>query len=93
MRLATLFFLIAAPALAADGFGTLPEYQKDFDAAVACQPMKDGRRVWKGRDAFYIQSWLFYTGQSGALDEESTDAVIKKDNPPETVAMFEEQCK
>ena len=91
MRLAALVFLIAAPAVAADGFGTTHEYAEDFKSAVACQPI-DGRKVWKGESAYYIQSWLFQTGQSGILDEESADAIPVKDNTADALAAFEAAC-
>lgn len=91
MRLAALFFMMAAPAMAADGFGTTHDYAEDFKSAVSCKPV-DGRKVWKGDKAFYIQSWLFQTGQSGVLDDESADAIPVKDNDKEALSAFEAAC-
>lgn len=91
MKFALIALLFAAPAFAADGFGTTIEYRADFETASACNPI-DGRKVWKGEQAFYIQSWLFQTGQSGVLDEESADAIPVKGNDKEALAAFEAAC-
>jgi hypothetical protein len=93
MRL--LFVLLAlfvSPAWSADGFSTVNEYQADFDKAHACKPI-DGRKFWEGERAFYLQSWLFYTGQSGLLDDENADVLDRKDLSKEDITKFEGACK
>lgn len=94
MRMALLLasLLLAMPAGAADGFYTADEYQADFATAVACKPV-EGRKLWKGKEAFYIQSWLFYTGQSGALDDESASVIIPSENTPKVMAQYVAACE
>lgn len=90
MRLAALVLLIAAPAMAADGFGTSMEFREDFKSAIACQPV-EGRKVWKGKDAFYIQAYLFGKG-AGVLDDEYASAIPLKDNTEAALAAFKAAC-
>jgi len=94
MRMALLFasLLLAVPANAADGFITADEYQADFATAVPCEPV-EGRKLWKGKEAFYIQAWLFYTGQSGALDDETADAIAFSENTPKVMAQYVAACE
>lgn len=87
-----LAILIASPAMAADGFGTLKEFQPDLDKAVQCHPI-DGRQVWKGEKAYYIQSCAFYTCGSGALSSDSADAIIPKNQSKKFMTAFVKACK
>ncbi|MDX0513328.1 hypothetical protein GOD47_01405 [Sinorhizobium medicae] len=94
MRMALLLISLslAVPAFAADGFSTLDEFQADFATATPCRPF-EGRKLWKGKEAFYIQSWLFYTGQSGLLDDESASVIIPSENTPKVMAQYVSACK
>lgn len=87
--LALLAFLIPASAWA---FSTVEEFQEDFEQARECEPI-EGRKVWAGKDAYYIQAWFFQTGQSSILDEETASAVPIEDNDAEALADFIEACK
>lgn len=91
MKSVLLALLIATPAVAADGFTTVKDFQPDFEKAVQCRPL-DGRKVWKGHTAYYIQSTMFYTDQSGALDPESADTVAIKTAPAKSLAVFKKVC-
>ena len=52
----------------------------------------DGRKVWKGGLAYYIQSYV-YDGQStDDATDIATDAVLPADNSPETMHEFEQAC-
>lgn len=73
-------------------FDTVPEYAKDFASARECKEI-DGRKVWAGEDAYYIQSWLFMTGDSGLLDPENASAVPLADNTAEDLTAFAVACK
>lgn len=89
--LAVFLLMISSSAYAADGFVTDDEYQPDFSNAVECRQI-DGRRVWRGRVAYYIQSNLFMTGQSGLLDNEAAAAVPFAENADPDLAAFKEAC-
>lgn len=87
--IAALSLLLVTPAWA---FSTVDEYAADFAKARECKPI-DGRKVWAGKDAYYIQAWLFYTGQSGLLDDEVASAVPIADNGKDALEPFEAACK
>ncbi|HXC39065.1 MAG TPA: hypothetical protein VN667_08960 [Burkholderiales bacterium] len=89
MRYLLALLLLTAP-VQASAFSTVSEFQKDFSAAKSCRPI-DGRQVWKGKQAFYIQSWLL--NQPGQVDPEAVSAVALKDNSPEDLKPFVEACK
>jgi hypothetical protein len=65
---------------------TVDELQTDFERAVPCHQI-DGRNVWKGALAFYIQSFV-YDGDTPV----AADAVLPEDNSAETVKEFEDAC-
>ncbi|RVH87736.1 hypothetical protein CN204_04185 [Sinorhizobium meliloti] len=92
MRMALLFasLLLAVPANAADGFITVDEYQADFATAVACKPV-EGRKLWKGKEAFYIQAWMF--SSPGPLDEETASAIVFSENTPKVMAQYVAACE
>ena len=92
MKSILLVLLLSAPAMAADGFTTVKEYQPDFDTAVQCKPV-DGRKFWKGHQAYYLQSNLFYTSDSGALDKGSASVIAFKDVNPKLKKTFAEACR
>ena len=92
MRTAFLLVFMASTAIAADGFSTVPEFEADFDHAKPCKPL-DGRKVWKGKTAFYIQALAFKTGQSGALSEDIASVVVKAEQQREALKMFEKACR
>ena len=70
---------------------TAEALQSDLQTAYSCKDI-DGRRVWKGGLAYYIQSYV-YDGQStGDATDIATDAVLPADNAPETIQEFEEAC-
>lgn len=87
---AALALLAAVPAHA---FTTLPESSADFAQARECRPLKDGRRVWVGHDAYYVQAWLFYTGESGQIDDDAVSVVSPADNSKDALAPFADACK
>lgn len=61
--------------------------QSDLQAAYACRDI-DGRKVWKGELAYYIQSYIY----DGQLADDAADAVLPEDNSPETMREFEQAC-
>jgi len=70
---------------------TADDLQADLQTAYACKEI-DGRKVWKGGLAYYIQSYV-YDGQStDDATDIATDAVLPADNAPETMREFEEAC-
>lgn len=89
MFTALLIATLVAPSDVAPTTVTMQELQEDFEAAVACRQI-DGRKVWKGELAYYIQSFV-YEGQAAA-SEDVADAVLPEDNTEETVREFEEAC-
>ncbi|MBD9647036.1 hypothetical protein M2267_002049 [Ensifer sp. KUDG1] len=68
---------------------TVDELQTDFERAVPCHQI-DGRNVWKGALAFYIQSFVYDGDTPVATD--AADAVLPEDNSAETVKEFEDAC-
>ncbi|WDZ78321.1 hypothetical protein PWG15_07505 [Ensifer adhaerens] len=68
---------------------TVDELQTDFESAVPCHQI-DGRKVWKGAIAFYIQSFVYDGDTPVATD--AADAVLPEDNSAETVKEFEDAC-
>lgn len=79
-------------AMAADGFSTIGELQSDFEKSSPCKEI-DGRKVWKGDKAFYIQAYAFTTGQSKALSDDSASAVIKSDQSKDVIDLYERACR
>ncbi len=70
---------------------TADALQADLQSAYPCKEI-DGRKVWKGGLAYYIQSYV-YDGQSADdATDVATDAVLPTDNSPETMHEFEEAC-
>jgi len=86
--LVLLALLAAWPAWA---YSTGDEYQPDFEKARECKPI-DGRKVWAGKDAYYIQANMFQTGQSGLLDDDAVSTVPIKDNDKVALEAFEKAC-
>jgi hypothetical protein len=74
----------AAPPPTADAL------QSDLQTAYSCKEI-DGRKVWKGGLAYYIQSYV-YDGQPADATDIATDAVLPADNSPETMREFEQAC-
>jgi hypothetical protein len=65
--------------------------QADLQTAYSCKDI-DGRKVWKGGLAYYIQSYV-YDGETAADETDmATDAVLPEDNSPETMREFEQAC-
>lgn len=93
-KLVVLAAIAFAPfaAIAADGFATVDELQPDFDRATPCKEI-DGRKVWKGNKAFYIQAYAFTTGQSKALSDDAASAVIKSDQSKDVIDLYERACR
>lgn len=87
----TALFLasLLAPTNAVSNVAMVEDLQADFEHAVACQQI-DGRRVWKGEIAYYIQSYVYEGDATGQTD--AADAVLPEDNTPETVKEFERAC-
>lgn len=92
MRTAILAVALLA-AMPARAFTTVDEYQPDFAKARECRDLEDGRKVWVGELGYYVQSWMFYTGQSGLLDDESASAVPFADNPEANLVDFKKACE
>ncbi|NRP73663.1 hypothetical protein ILFOPFJJ_04576 [Ensifer psoraleae] len=80
---------LLAPTNVPSNVATVEELQADFENAVACEEI-DGRRVWKGAIAYYIQSYVYESDVAGQAD--AADAVLPEDNTPETVKEFERAC-
>lgn len=87
--LAALFLLTATPCLA---WSTVPEYEWDFSKARECRPI-DGRKVWAGTEAYYIQSWLFWTGDSGLLDDEAVSVIDITENTAGALERYAAACQ
>lgn len=87
--LAALIVLAVSPAFA---FSTDPEFADDFATARECRPLADGRKLWAGEKAYYVQAWLFTTGQSGQLDDDVASVVPIADNTPEALKDFAAAC-
>lgn len=66
---------------------TTKQLQADFEHATPCKDV-DGRKVWKGRIAFFIQSYVY----NGDDTESGADAVLPGDNTAETMKEFEDAC-
>jgi hypothetical protein len=83
---------VAASESAPAGMPTADALQSDLQTAYACKDI-DGRKVWKGGLAFYIESFV-YDGEppDSTADGVATDAVLAADNDPETMKEFEEAC-
>ena len=86
---AALLLLVTSPAWA---WSTVPEYEADFAKARECTPI-DGRKVWAGERAYYIQAWLLATGDSGLLDDENASVVDVSENTPDALAAFTKACE
>lgn len=65
--------------------------QSDLQAAYACRDI-DGRKVWKGELAYYIQSYVYDGEQGDDAADMAADAVLPEDNSPETMREFEQAC-
>lgn len=90
---AAIFAVALVAAVPAQAFTTVDEYQPDFEKARECRDLEDGRKVWVGELGYYVQSWMFYTGQSGLLDDESASAIPFAENPPSNLAAFKQACE
>lgn len=80
----------AVPAFAGQ-FYAAPEYQNDFQNARQCRGMLNGRLVWKGQDAYYIQSNEFYTDESGAVAGDAVTTIFL-DNTHSSLKPFRKAC-
>ena len=89
MKALILLILLAAPAWA----WTPPEgYEADFAGARECRPV-DGRKLWVGGTAYYLQANLFRTSASGLLDDDAVSVIEFDDNSLEALATFADHCK
>ena len=89
MKSLILLTLLAAPAWA----WTPPEgYEADFAVARECRPV-DGRKLWVGGKGYYLQANLFWTGQSGLLDDDAVSVVEFDDNSLDTLSTFAALCR
>ena len=92
MFTALLIASLVAPSTAVPASATVADLQADIEAAVACRQI-DGRKVWKGEIAYYIQSYVYEGDAAASADRaEVADAVLPEDNSAETVKEFEEAC-
>ncbi|MDI7863980.1 hypothetical protein MRS76_18700 [Rhizobiaceae bacterium n13] len=86
--------LLIASLMAAPQFGgqvvTTEQLQADFEHAVPCREV-DGRKVWKGELAYFIQSYV-YNDEGAETTSEGADAVMPSDNTADTMREFEEAC-
>jgi hypothetical protein len=89
MRYLLALLLLTAP-VQASAFSTVSEFQPDFAKAKICRQI-DGRQVWQGKQAFYIQSWLL--NKPGKVDPDAVGAVALKDNKSEDLKPFVDACK
>lgn len=89
MRYLLALLLFTAP-VQASAFSTVAEFQPDFETAKSCRPI-DGRQVWQGKRAFYIQSWLL--NNPGRVDPDAVGTVAFKDNKKSDLKPFEDACK
>lgn len=81
--------LMASPHFAGEVL-TTEQLQSDFERAVPCREV-DGRKVWKGENAYFIQSYV-YNDDGTESAGEGADAVLPSDNTAETMKEFEEAC-
>jgi len=91
-----LFGLIFIAATAATSIPAAPEptadaMQSDLQTAYSCKDI-DGRKVWKGGLAYYIQSFVYDDATPDDAGNMATDAVLPEDNSPETMQEFEQAC-
>lgn len=87
-------FLISATAISGlqpAAEPTTDALQSDLQTAYACKDI-DGRKVWKGGLAFYIESFVYDGAQVDARTNIAADAVLPADNTPETMQEFEQAC-
>ncbi|MGQ3279937.1 MAG: hypothetical protein ACT6WE_25825, partial [Shinella sp.] len=63
---------------------TADDLQIDFETALPCPGLVDGREVWEGQKAFFVAS---YTREAMELDPSlvGADAVLRDDNDEATV--------
>lgn len=85
--LAVLIFIAPVQAFA---FETVAEFQPDFAVAKPCKPI-DGRQVWQGKKAYYIQNWMFW--KPGPVDPDTAGVVAFKDNKKSDLKPFAAACK
>lgn len=90
MKAALLLATLMAPPNAVEHIATTDDLQADFEKAIPCAQI-DGRNVWKGGIAYYIQSYVYDTN-GGEHAGDGADAVLPQDNTPETVREFEAAC-
>lgn len=90
------FALIFIAATAAASIPATPEptadaLQLDLQTAYSCKDI-DGRKVWKGGLAYYIQSFVYDDATPDDAGNMATDAVLAGDNSPETMQEFAQAC-
>lgn len=88
-----LIFLAAtsAASIPAAAEPTADALQSDLQTAYSCKDI-DGRKVWKGGLAYYIQSFVYDDASPDETANMATDAVLPEDNSPETMREFEQAC-
>ncbi|WP_245292775.1 hypothetical protein [Pararhizobium arenae] len=70
---------------------TAEALQSDLQTAYPCKDI-DGRKVWKGGLAYYIESYVYDGQPTGTATDVATDAVLPQDNTAETMEEFEQAC-
>lgn len=90
MRVTLAAILVLMPMSAALAFEPdMPGYDADFAAAKQCKPI-DGRQVWQGKTAYYIQEWLGYKA-GGPLDPDAV-GVVAKNSSKALLKEFRKAC-
>jgi hypothetical protein len=91
--LISLAIFIAAPAFA----GQLSDNPSQQELAQSTEVKQcrdiDGRKLWAGPKAYYLQAWQFKTAQSGLLDDDAVSVVSFADNKPADLDGLREACK
>lgn len=92
MLLGLLFASITAIAgVSSVAEPTTDALQSDLQTAYSCKDI-DGRKVWKGGLAYYIESYVYDGAQVDNRTNVAADAVLPADNTPETMQEFEQAC-
>jgi hypothetical protein len=71
---------------------TVENLQTDFETAMPCAHQVNGRNVWRGTSAFYIESYAFLEDSMDQTDIVGADAILRSDNSEETIRAFETAC-
>jgi hypothetical protein len=90
----TIIFCIAAILVtsAMPPMPTVDNLQTDFERAIPCAHQVNGRNVWRGTNAFYIESYVFLENSMDQTDIVGADAILRSDNSEDTIRAFETAC-